>query len=361
MDIYLDHNATAPPRPEVIEAALPFITRLWANPASPHQAAREPAAAVEEARRAVAAWSGARPRDVTFTSGATESNHAAILGSVRPARPRWLVSAVEHPSALAAARGRGAEVLPVDSAGRLILSALEEALGPDVAGVTLMAANNETGVLQPIEEAHDLCEAAGAWLHVDGAQVAGRVGLPTRWDLLTVSGHKAGGLKGGGALVVRPHVRWEPLLGGGAQERGRRGGTVDVPAVVALGVALSLPVVEVSAHRDRLEVAALELGMEITASSVARLPNTSHLRLPGVQGESVVQALDLLGVRGSTGSACASGASEPSHVLEAMGLPPDSGIRLSCGWSTTAADIDRAIEALQVVVPRCRKVLGPVP
>jgi len=358
---YLDHNATAPPRPEVLEAALPYVVDHWANPASTHQAARAPAAAVEEARRATAAWCGARPRDVTFTSGATEANHAAILGVRRQGRPRWLVSALEHPSALAAARRRGAEVVAVDARGLLDLVALERALGEDVAGLSLMAANNETGVLEPLGEAHALCEAAGAWLHVDAAQLPGRLAAPEHWHLLTVSGHKAGGLKGGGALVSRPSVTWEPLLGGGAQERGRRAGTVDVPAVVALGVALGWPSTDLVRHQGRLEEAARSLGFVVTAASAARLPNTTHLRLPGVPGELIVQALDLEGVCASTGSACASGASEPSHVLAAMGLPPDSGVRLSTGWSTVDADIDRAIEALAVVVPGCRQALGVGP
>jgi cysteine desulfurase len=231
-------------------------------------------------------------------------------------------------------------------------------LGSDVAGVSLMAANNETGVRQPLAHAHALCQRFGAWLHVDATQALGRVGAPDCWDLLTLSGHKAGGLKGAGALIVRPDVHWTPQLLGGDQERGARAGTVNVPAVVALGTLVGLPCPRLAPMRDRLQQAAEDLGLVTTSSAASRLPNTLHLRLPGVPGETLAQALDLEGICVSTGAACASGASKPSPVLAAMGLPADEGLRLSLGWSTSTQDIDATIAALQIVVPRCAEAFG---
>lgn len=355
MTTYLDHNATAPPRPEVLDAVRPMLELHWANPASSHGAGRVPAAAVDRSRQAVAAWCGGRPRDVIFTSGATEANHAVLRGVRRPGRPRWLVSAVEHPSCRQPAEALGATVVPVDGAGQVDLDWLAAHLDDSVAGVSLMAANNETGVIQPLAEAHALCARVGAWLHVDATQALGRVTAPAAWDLLTLSGHKAGALKGVGVVVGRPGVTWAAQVLGGDQERGQRAGTVNVPAVVSLGVVVALALPEVGPLRDRLQAGAEDLGLVTTAAGAPRLPNTLHLRLPGVPGETLAQALDLAGVHAATGAACASGASKPSPVLAAMGLPADEGLRLSLGWSTTTADVDAALDALALVVPRCRQ------
>lgn len=354
MNVYLDHNATAPPRPEAMKAAGPFVVSHWGNPASSHGAGRVPAAAVDDARQAVAAWAGARTRDVTFTSGATEANHAVLAGVARAGRHRWLFSAVEHPSCRAPAEARGAESVPVDADGRISLAALDALLDDRVAGVSVMAANNETGVLQDLAAVYARCTAAGAWLHVDATQIFGRGPAPVTWDLLTLSAHKAGGLKGAGAVVARPHATWAGLLTGGDQERGQRAGTVNVPAVVSLGAIAALPPIDVTAMRDRLQDAATELGLVVTAPGVPRLGNTLHLRMPGVPGETLAQALDLAGVCAATGAACASGASKPSPVLGAMGLPADEGLRLSLGWSTTDTDLDAAIAALGQIVPQVR-------
>ncbi len=351
MSIYLDFNATGPPRPEVLAAALPFITEHWGNPASAHAAARRPAAALEAAREQVAAWAGAPPAGVIFTSGATEANQLALRGVGR----RLLASAVEHPSVRAGVLAAGGALLPVDGRGVLDPGALPG----DLEGVlvSVMAANNETGVLQPIGEIHRRVRAAGGLLHVDAAQLGGRLPAPDGWDLLTVSGHKAGGLKGGGALVLRPGVEVTPQLLGGSQERGRRGGTVDVPAAVALGCALSLPPPPgLAALRDALEAAAAALGAAVSGAGAARLPNTLHLTFADLPGEAVVAGLDLEGVCASTGAACASGAAEPSYVLEAMGLDPRAGVRLSLGWSTTGEQVDAAARALARVVERHRAV-----
>jgi len=353
--IYLDYNATSPPRPEVLERAVPFITEQWGNPSSTHGMARGPAAAVTRARDEVAAWCGCLPRDVVFTAGATEANHLALRGL---AWERLLVSAVEHPSVLAPALALGATIIPVTADGVVDLTALEALLAqPGRALVSVMAANNETGALQPIDAVAALVRGAGGLLHVDAAQLGGRLAAPTTWDALTVSGHKAGGLKGAGALALGPGLALRPQQLGGSQERGRRAGTVDVPAVVGLGCALSLPATPgVEALRDRLQQAATILGARITSTAVERLPNTLHLSFPGIPGEAVVAGLDLEGVCGSTGSACASGASEPSHVLEAMGGDPSGGVRLSLGWKTTSEEIEEACGALTDVITRHRQV-----
>jgi cysteine desulfurase len=337
---------------------MPYLCEHWANPHATHRMARRPAAAVEDARQEVADWAGTRARDVIFTSGATESNHLAIRGVQRENRPRKLVSAVEHPSLAEPAADLKAQVLPVDSDGVLDLAALEAALGDDVGLVCVMAANNETGVVQPLAAVHALCQAAGAWLHVDAAQVAGRFALPPHWDLLTLSSHKAGGLKGAGALVFRQGMTVVPQMIGGSQERGRRAGTVDVPAVVGLAEVLHhpWPAQELVGYRDSLAEIAQAVGCTVTAGEADRLPNTLHLCLDGIAGETLAMSLDLEGVCASTGSACASGAAEPSAVLAAMGRDPRSGLRLSLGWSTTAEDVDRAGQILQHVVERCQNM-----
>ena len=355
--IYLDHNATSPPRPEVLECALPFFTEHWANPASTHSMARRPAAALEEARSRLAEWAGARPRDVIFTSGATEANHLALRGC----RPEDLgglaVSAIEHPSILEPAELLGAHIIGVDSTGQVDRSSLSTALSNGVGLVSIMAANNETGVLQDLASIHRLTHAAGALLHVDAAQAAARLTLPQDWDLLTLSGHKAGGLKGAGALILRESVPLIPQQLGGDQERSRRAGTVDVAPIAALVEAVTSPWPELSSLRDELESFAKSLGAVVSAEAAPRLGNTLHLRFPGLPGDALVMGLDLNGVCASTGSACASGASKSSHVLEAMGEDGRSGIRFSLGWNTTKDDIEGAKEALDRVVGAHRAIL----
>ncbi len=345
MALYLDANATEPLRPEARAAVLCALD-LVGNPSSVHGAGRAARRLLETAREQVAARFGASPAEVVFTSGGTEANALAIaaLGRGR----RVLVGATEHPAVLAAAPG--ATVLPVLLDGRLDLRALEAALaeGPP-ALVCLMAANNETGVLHPLAEAAALCRAQGAWLHVDGVQAAGRVPLvlgPA--DSLAISGHKLGGPKGAGALLLRPGLDLPALIAGGGQERGRRGGTEALPAIAGLGAAAEAAdptaAARLAALRDAIEAGA---GAQVAGAGAARLPNTTSLVLPGIPAETQVIALDLAGVQVSAGSACSSGKVKASHVLAAMGLGEAAGsaIRVSLPWDAAPDAAERFLEA----------------
>ena len=345
--IYLDYNATCLLLPAARAAMLDATDRLWANPSSPHSAGREAARAVDQARRQVAALTDRDPRDVIFTSGATEANALALTGLRTEARPMVWTSAVEHPSALAWAD----TTLPVDARGVLDLDALADALarsGHRVAVVSVMAANNETGVLQPVAEIAAMVRAAGAVFHCDATQIPGRLPVRLDADLITLSAHKLGGPRGVGALIGRPAPR--PLLRGGPQERGARAGTLNTPGIVGFGAAAShvaaLPPFD-PGPRDALEAAAMRLGATILGSGAPRLPNTLSARF-GPPGELVVAALDLEGVAVSTGSACASGASEPSHVLRAMGQE-GVPVRFSLGPDTS---VEVVVEILEAVLRR---------
>lgn len=355
---YFDHNASAPMPAAVRAAMLQALESLPGNPHSPHAAGRAAAAAVEQAREQVAAMVGRPARQVHFTSGATEANAWALRGLRQAARargviaPRILASAVEHPSVRAWADLE----LPVDDAGRVDLDALDAALrthAGNVACVSVMVANHETGVLQPLPEIARRCRAAGVPLHCDAAQAPGRIPLhdTALADLLTLSAHKLGGPQGVGALVgpVMP----PSLLRGGAQERGARAGTVPVALVVGFGQAASLARPMDPGPRDRLEAAAVALGATVLGQGAPRLPNTTCL-LFDVPGDLLVMALDLEGVATSTGAACSSGAAEESHVLRAMGrrgLP----VRLSLGHDQ---DVTPAVQALTRVLERARAATG---
>ncbi len=348
--IYLDHNATSPPHPLVLEAALPLITNHWGNTGSAHSLARAPHAVVEHARGQLAAWAGARPKDVVFCSGATEANNLVVLG----AEGRVLCSATEHPSVLEAVQLRGGTVIPVDCHGRLDLACLEEELSQGAGLLSVLAANNETGVLQDTSAIYELTRAAGVPLHLDCAQLIGRHAAPECWDYMTVTGHKAGGLKGAGALLRRQGQALSARSHGGGQERGFRAGTLNPAPIASLGVVATLvhsPQVRI--QRDRLEAACVALGAHVSGSGAPRLWNTCNVVFDGIQSDMLVVGLDLAGVCASAGSACASGAAKASGVLLAMGIQ-ESALRLSLGWSTTAQDISRAIEAIQVVVARQR-------
>lgn len=358
---YLDFNATAPVRPAAAEAMAAAIG-ISGNASSVHAAGREARRLIEEARRAVAALVGADPANVVFTSGGTEA--AALALAPRAPGDRLLVSAVEHPCVLAGGRFAPGhvETIPVDSDGVVDLGWLERRLetAPVPAMVSVMAANNETGVLQPVAEVARLARAAGALAHCDAVQAAGRTGTDLESlgvDLLSLSAHKLGGPQGVGALIRRSRsVPIVPLWGGGGQERSLRTGTEAVPAIAGFGAAARLAAAEASDEakigdlRDWFErsLRTISPSAVIFASGRARLANTSCFAVPGVAAESAMIALDLEGVCVSSGSACSSGKVGRSHVLAAMGVTPDlssGAIRMSLGWSSTRGDVERLLEA----------------
>ena len=366
--VYLDYNASAPIKPgvkDVVAGALDLV----GNPSSVHGHGRAVRRAVEEARSKVAALVGAIPTRVVFTAGGTEANNLALRGF--PGR-RVIVSAVEHDSVLAAAPD--AVQIPVDSDGVVDLAALERLLadgGPAL--VSLMLVNNETGVVQPVSEAARLAHAHGALLHCDAVQAAGRLPLDVGAlgaDLLTLSAHKIGGPAGVGALVLAEGVEPEPLLRGGGQERRRRAGTENLLGIVGFGAAAALAVADLPAAGD---LAALRDGLEARAlaavpaaramgAGAMRVGNVACLALPGVPGETQVMALDLAGIAVSAGSACSSGKVKASHVLAAMGAGPalaGSAVRVSLGWGSTAADVERFVAAWTAMAQRLRPAAEP--
>lgn len=352
--IYLDANASEPLRPAAREAALAALV-LPGNPSSIHAAGRAARQVLETARAAVAAMVGAAAPDVTFCSGGTEANAAAIhaLGRDR----RILVGATEHPSVLAAAPG--AARLPVLRDGTLDLAALDSALADhQPALVCLMHANNETGVLHPIADAAAICRRHGALLHLDAVQSAGR--LPLDFAALgattmALSGHKLGAPKGAGALVCAPGIDLPALIAGGGQERGRRGGTPALPAIAGFGAAANdaNSAENLAVLRDQLELAAIAAGALVCGTG-PRLANTSCIALPGVRADTQVIALDLAGIAVSAGAACSSGKVTESHVLAAMGLGDLAAcaIRLSLPWNATAGDVAAFITAYTAMAGR---------
>lgn len=369
--IYLDHNATTPLAPEALAAMLPYLREEFGNPSSPHRFAAAPAAAVRTARAQVAALFNAPAKDIHFTSGATESIHWAIQGALalRPDCRHLVTSTVEHPAVLKLCRhleqqGVAVTYLPVDRAGRLRPHYLEAALRPDTALVSLMAANNETGVLFPLEEIAALTRAHGVPLHVDAAQTAGKRPLDLSRvpiDLVSLSGHKLHGPKGIGALYIRNGLNLPPLFFG-TQERGRRGGTLNVPAIVGLGEACRLAAesldgspAAVAALRDRFEagVRALYPAAQINGDGAERLAGTSNIGFPGHDGEAIVQRLDRAGIAAANGAACAAGGSQASHVLLAMHQDEaiaNSAVRFSFSRYNTPAEVEEALAAVADVL-----------
>lgn len=362
--IYLDYNATAPVRPGVAEAVAAALAE-GGNPSSVHAAGRAARRRVEDAREAVARLAGADPAGVVFTSGGTEANALALRGT---GRPRALVSAVEHDSVLAARTD--ATAIPVDGEGCLDLEALRRLLGADGsdAVVSVMLANNETGVIQPVAEAAAIAHEAGALVHVDAVQAAGRLPLDRAAagaDMLTLSAHKLGGPMGTGALVLGPGLEIAALVAGGGQERRRRAGTENVPGIAGFGVAAALAEADlaedgrIAGLRDRLEglLVAYAPDATIFGRSVARIANTTCIAMPGVASETQVMALDLAGFAVSAGAACSSGKVGASHVLAAMGVAaPLAGaaIRISLGRATTGEEIERFAEAWRSLYDRTR-------
>lgn len=364
--VYLDWNATTPLRPEAREA-MAAAWDLPGNPSSVHAEGRKARRLVEDARAAVAGAVGALPRNVVFTSGGTEANALALTPGLRlkSAAPvqRLVVSAIEHASVLAGGRfpAEAITTVGVSGSGLLELDRLRETLaGGPPALVSVMLANNETGAVQPIAEAADIVHAAGGVLHVDAIQALGKIpfdisGLNV--DLVTVSAHKIGGPKGVGAVVWAEGVLGlEPLLRGGGQERGHRAGTENVAGIAGFGAAVRAAIDALEKDAIRLESLRnrLETGLQQTpralifSRDVRRLPNTTLFTVPGLRAETAVIGFDLGGIAVSSGSACSSGKVQPSHVLEAMGFDRElaqGAVRLSLGWSTCEADIDRCLEA----------------
>jgi cysteine desulfurase len=369
--VYLDHAATTPVRPEAREAMLEAMERTWANPSSTHAPGRTARAALEVARERLAAAIGATAGEIVFTRAGTEADNLAVLGRARTRRGSSVVcSAVEHRAVLGAARAAEAEghplvVLPVDAHGVVSL----DALGAAPAVVSVMWANNETGVLQPVAEIAARCAAAGVAFHSDAVQALGKVRVrvdEVAADLLAFSAHKLGGPKGIGALYVRRGTALVPLIHGGGQQRGIRPGTEDVAGAVGFAVAAELAEREreafaarTGAMRERLEAGlrAHEPELVVNGGGAERLPNVCNVSVPGADAEMLLIGLDRAGIAVSSGSACTSGAVEPSHVLVAMGLPPalaGPAVRFSLGRETTEAEVERAVEAFGQVVARVR-------
>jgi cysteine desulfurase len=362
-ETYLDWNATAPLRPES-DAAIRAALALRGNPSSVHRWGRAARQEVEGCRQAVAALIGAEPEAVVFTSGGTEANHLALSGS---GRHRLLVSAVEHGSVLQAVPW--AEIVPVDRHGIVAVDMLRQQLAADPrpALVSVMLANNETGVIQPVHEIAAMAHAYDALFHCDAVQGVGRLPLAAGdigADLVSLSAHKIGGPFGIGALVVPGGADVVSTIRGGGQERGRRAGTENLPGIAGFAAAAEAAAAGLGEYdrvrrlRDELETAARAAVPDavVIGAGAPRLPNTSALALPGVKAETQVIALDLDGVMVSAGAACSSGKVGPSHVLAAMGVAPEiasSTIRVSLGWTTTPADIDHFLEAWTALARRC--------
>jgi cysteine desulfurase len=376
---YLDHAATTPVRPEVREAMLPFLGATFGNPSSSHRWGREARAALESARGRVAAVLGARRREIVFTGCGTDSDNLALLGGWRAARrpdAPVVCSAIEHKAVLLAAKAAPAQGAPlilrgVDGDGDVDEGALDVALAARPAVVSVMWGNNEVGALQPIDMIAARCRDAGVPFHTDAVQAFGKVRVrvdETPVDMLALSAHKFGGPKGVGILFVRDGIELDPLEFGGGQERRLHPGTENVAGAVALATAAELAVSEQAAEharlerlRDRLEAALLDRIDGLVVNSVApRLPHILNVTVPGVDQEALVVALDMEGFGVSVASACQSGASEPSHVLSAMGRVAEgaASIRLSLGHASTDADVERAIDVVPGCAARVREVVA---
>src|SRR5580692_9809410 len=388
--VYFDYNATTPVEPQVLEAMLPYFSADFANASSIHTPGQRARAAVETAREQVAALVGARPQEIVFTSGGTESDNHAIFGviaarvpqpilavhSSQHAPPHIITTTIEHEAVLnacQAAEKQGIEVtyLGVDREGRINPEALRRAIRPETTLITVMHANNELGTVQPLEEIGRIAKEQKIYFHTDAVQSAGKVPIDVNAlnvDLLSLSGHKLYAPKGVGALYVRSGTRLRQLLYGGQHQRGFRPGTENVAGIVGLGTAAEIArnsiaseASRVSALRQKLERGLLERIPQIGVNGALalRTPNTTNIMFRGIEGEALVIALDLKGLACSTGAACSSGAVEPSHVLTAIGLPAEdarASLRFSLGRHTAAADIDLALQVIPAAVTQLREL-----
>ncbi len=377
--IYLDNNATTPVLPEVFEAMRPYFGEQFGNASSIHHHGQQTRAAVEDARESVAALLACRASEIVFTSGGTEADNLAIAGLVG-AGDHVITSSIEHHAVLLACKhleeiGAEVTVLPVDGRSLVDPADVRCALRPNTKLISVMMANNETGVVQPVEEIGRIAAEAGVCFHTDAVQAAGKVAIDVKrigCHALSISGHKIHAPQGVGALYVRKGIHIRPLFYGGRHERSLRAGTENVPGIVGLGKAAQLAKEsldrgddkKMAEMRDRLQQGILAQVAEagVNGDDATRVPNTSNIHFDYIDGEAMVIALDLKGVAVSTGSACSSGAIEPSHVLVAMGLRPDrarASIRFSLGKQTVAEDIDLALALVPEVVARLRE-LSPV-
>jgi cysteine desulfurase len=376
---YFDYNATTPLSPEVLEQLVPALSEVYGNASSIHQTGQQAKQKLEAARRQVAEFLGCSSKEVVFTGGGTESNNLSIFGPVRnhtASRKHVITTAIEHPSVLKACaqlERDGVEVtyVRVGSSGVVDPADVRKAIRPDTVLITVMHVNNETGAVQPVREIAEIANDADVLIHIDGVQAAGRVPIDVHAldvDLYSISGHKMQAPKGIGALYIRKGVKIEAMLHGGRQENGVRAGTENVPSAIALGCAaewLSRNQTELMMHvselRDRLEqgVVGRVANTSVNCSRSMRVPNTTNIRFNGIDGEPLLISLDLRGFSVSSGSACSSGAVEPSHVLTAMGLSKEearSCLRFSLGRGNTVEEVDRLIEAIVESVAKLRRI-----
>jgi cysteine desulfurase len=373
---YFDNNATTRVAPEVLEAMLPYLTDQWGNPSSAYGFGNRLAKQIEHAREKVAALINAEPREIVFTSCGTESNNTAIQSCLvtHPGKRHVITTAVEHSANIKFGQflqkhGHEVTFLPVEPDGSLDLHLLETSIRPDTAVVSVMWANNETGVLFPIEEIAAICQSKGVLFHTDAVQVPGKLKIDAKSlgvDLLSMSGHKLHAPKGIGLLYVKRRTKFQPYMIGGHQERGKRGGTENVASIVGFGRAAELAISRldeessrVRGMRDRLETAILADIPNTTRNGAKepRLPNTSNIAFDGVEAEAILMLLDQVGICASSGSACTTGALDPSHVLTAMGLSPSRArgcIRFSLGFYNLDEEIDYLLEHLPPIIQRLR-------
>lgn len=375
---YFDNNATTQVAPEVVEAMLPFLTDLWGNASSAYQFGSQVRRHLDEARAKLAALINADPREIVFTSCGTESNNTAIHSALAlsPGKRHVLTTAVEHSANIKYGeflQRRGYEVtyLPVESDGSLDLHVLDQSIRPDTAIVSIMWANNETGVIFPVEEIAAICRSKGVPFHTDAVQTAGKIKLDvkaTGVDFLSLSAHKLHAPKGIGLLYVKRRMKFQPYIVGGHQERGRRGGTENVPYIVGFGRAAELATARLSeedtrvrALRDRLEQTILKTIPNTVRNGAKepRLPNTANIAFDFVEAEAILMMLDQLGICASSGSACTTGSVEPSHVLTAMNVNPlraRGSVRFSLGLYNTEADVDFLLNHLPGIIARLRAI-----
>ena len=380
MRIYLDHNATTPVDPQVVDRMTQAMREVWGNASSVHHFGQQAKAALDEARGQVASLLGAEASEIVFTAGGTESDNLAIRGAAEALEPsgrkHLVTSAIEHEAVLntmksLAKRGWRVTTIPVDASGIVSIDRLREAVTDETALVSVMHANNEIGTIQPIAELAAIAHEHGALFHTDAVQSAGKIPIEVRAlgvDMLGIAGHKFYGPKGTGALWLKRGVRLIAPITGGRQERSRRAGTENVPALVGFGVAAELAKRKaetdgprLAALRDRLEAGILASvsGTERNGAASPRVANTTNISIDRIEAESILIGLDLAGIAVSSGSACSSGTLEPSHVLKAMGMPHGrtlGSIRFSFGTSNTDADVDRVLEALPPLVEKLRSL-----